>query len=193
MRGAAFHAPVIDRQDGFPPEPIREEMPWLVRNELGAVYNLNSLRERQSRSTPNRYSHSAFNSPIADGSLMNYTQISLLINLPYSTFNTPYVLYVFKSLVLMQPVYSQNTHRHSGGAWTSTRGCRVPGRSRWAWRRPAGRSRRCRSTGWWSPPAAWGPTETWWSAPRDPGPSSTWLAAHDTPHTHTHTQTSVET
>ena len=31
-----IHASVIDRQDGFP-EPIREEMPWLVRKEPGVV------------------------------------------------------------------------------------------------------------------------------------------------------------
>lgn len=33
---AAFCAPVIVRQDEFP-EPIREEMPWMARNKLGAV------------------------------------------------------------------------------------------------------------------------------------------------------------
>ena len=36
LRSAAFRSPVIDRQGGFT-EPIREELPWLVRNEPGAI------------------------------------------------------------------------------------------------------------------------------------------------------------
>ena len=34
LKWLAFKAPVIDRQDGFP-EPIRQEIPWLVSNEPG--------------------------------------------------------------------------------------------------------------------------------------------------------------
>ena len=34
LKWLAFKAPVIDRQDGFP-EPIRQEIPWLVTNEPG--------------------------------------------------------------------------------------------------------------------------------------------------------------
>lgn len=70
---------------------------------------------------------------------------------------------------------SPGTHKHSGVAVTSTRGCLALGRSRWWWRLPAGRSQGCSCTEWSSPPRVSGRTGSWWSAPRGPGLNSTWL------------------
>ena len=46
----AFHGSMIDRRDWYP-KPIMEELPWLVRNEPGAVLN-QSLTQMQAWSQP---------------------------------------------------------------------------------------------------------------------------------------------
>ena len=48
LRIVTFLAPVIDRHDGFP-QPIREEIPRLVRNDAGASI-LKTCSYRDSRS-----------------------------------------------------------------------------------------------------------------------------------------------
>ena len=89
-RGAAFHTPVIDMQDGFH-KPITGEMPRLKRNEPGAVSNRNRLIQMQAQSTRKRHPHSAYQSLTADGYgiLWRTTNYTNKLNLPYSTFNIP--------------------------------------------------------------------------------------------------------
>ena len=73
---------------------MEEEMPWLFRNEPGAVLNLNCLIQMQDQSTWNRYSHSAFTNSWDN-------------NLPYCTFKAVYV----------------RSHGYSRTALLSSRGC----------------------------------------------------------------------